>query len=111
MNAFAGGYVKHLVAEYLVFSTFEKRQVRSYECYYKCYSSWMQRNMIFFSGEDGLLWKDQKITLKVNESQYKQCGVTPHFSTGQNVFKKYWEKMSIDIINSEKLFDRSSDHK
>ena len=55
MNAFAGGYVKHLVAEYLVFSTFEKRQVRSYECYYKRYSSWMQRNMFFFSGEDGLL--------------------------------------------------------
>ena len=55
MNAFAGGYVKHLVAEYLVFPTFGKRQVRSYECYYKCYSSWMLRNMLFFSGEDGLL--------------------------------------------------------
>ena len=26
---------------------------------------------------------------KVNESRYKQCGVTPHFSTGQNLLDRY----------------------
>ena len=30
--------------------------------------------------------------LKVNESQYKQCGVTPHFSTGKNQLKKILRK-------------------
>ena len=29
---------------------------------------------------------------KVNESQYKQCGVTPHFPPGKICWKKYWEK-------------------
>ena len=36
---------------------------------------------------------------------------TPHISTGQNILKKYWEKINIDIINCEKLFDRSADNK
>ena len=30
--------------------------------------------------------------IKVKESQYKQCGVTPHFSIGQNILKKTLEK-------------------
>ena len=29
---------------------------------------------------------------KVNESRYKQCGETSHFSAGQNLFKKKNEK-------------------
>ena len=30
--------------------------------------------------------------LKVNESRYKQCGVTPHFSTGQKLLKRILRK-------------------
>ena len=30
--------------------------------------------------------------VKVNESRHKQCGVTPHFSTGQNLLKKIFRK-------------------
>ena len=30
--------------------------------------------------------------LKVNESRYKQCGATPHFSTGQTLLKKILKK-------------------
>ena len=56
-----------------------------------------------------LLYKLHDYTF--NESQYKQCGVTPHFSTGQNLLKKKWEKINIDIINWEKLFDRSAERK
>ena len=36
--------------------------------------------------------------IKVNESRYNQHRVTPHFSTGQNLLKKYWEKINIAII-------------
>ena len=39
---------------------------------------------------------------KVNESRYKQCGVTPHFSTGQSLLKKYWEKLL--ALSIEKIF-------
>ena len=28
------------------------------------------------------------LILKINESRYKQFGVTPHFSTGKNLLKK-----------------------
>ena len=41
------------------------------------------------------------MNLNVNESQYKQCEVTPDFSAGQNLFKKilrkvkYWQKLLI----------------
>ena len=28
-------------------------------------------------------------------------GVTPHFPIGQNVLKKYWEKIKIDLIDWE----------
>ena len=69
--------------------------------------------------------------LKVNESKCKQCGTTPHFSTGQNLLKKiekrwiltksfsngknllkkYWEKINIDLIDWEKVFDRCTDLK
>ena len=45
------------------------------------------------------------LILKVNESRYKQCGVTPHFFTGQNLLNNI-EKINIDIINWEKVFDR-----
>ena len=38
---------------------------------------------------------------KVNESRSKQCGLTPHFSTGQNLLKKYLVKINIDIILRE----------
>ena len=72
---------------------------------------------------------------KVNESQYEQCGVTQHFSTGQNLLKKilrknknwhnqlrtvfsngqnifikYWEKINTSTI-IEKSFVRSAEHK
>ena len=50
-------------------------------------------------------------SLKVSESRYKQCGVTPHFHTGKIYWKKYRQKINLDMINSEKLFDRSADHK
>ena len=43
--------------------------------------------------------KNRYSFLKVNESRYKQCGVTPHFSTRQNLLKKYREKVNIDITN------------
>ena len=60
--------------------------------------------------------------IKVNESQFKQCEVIPHFFTGQNILKQYSEKINIcknywfrkvniDRINWEKLFVRSTDHK
>ena len=55
--------------------------------------------------------KNRYSFLKVNESRYKQCGVTPHFSTRQNLLKKYREKVNIDITNWVELFDRSPDHK
>ena len=43
--------------------------------------------------------------LKFNESRYKQCGVTPHFSTGQNLFLVNIKKTQIfakTIIDREK---------
>ena len=53
--------------------------------------------------------------IKVNESRYKQCEVTPHF---HNLFidfkiyrKTYCEKINIDIINGGKLFNRSAEQK
>ena len=80
--------------------------------------------------------KQASFMLKVNESRYKPCRVTPNFSTGQNPFqklkkkvnidtinwekfflprkiywKKYWRKMNIDRVNWEKIFDRSAKHK
>ena len=42
--------------------------------------------------------------LKVNESWYKQCGVTPPFPPDKIYWKKYWEKINIDIINWKKTF-------
>lgn len=50
-------------------------------------------------------------TYKVNKPRHKQRAVTPHFSAGQTLFKKYREKINVDIINSGKLFDRSVYHK
>ena len=36
--------------------------------------------------------------LKVNESRYKQYGITPHFSIGQNLLKKEMlKKVDVDI--------------
>ena len=43
------------------------------------------------------LWIAKNL-LKVNESRYKQCLVTPHFSIRQNLLKKYQEKINIDIF-------------
>ena len=50
-------------------------------------------------------------SIKNNESWYKQCGVTQHLSTGENLLEKYWKKINIDLINQEKLFDESTNHK
>ena len=33
------------------------------------------------------------------------------FPLGKIYWQKYWEKINIDIVNQEKLFDRSADHK
>ena len=44
--------------------------------------------------------------IEVIESRFKQCGVTPNLSAGQNLLKKYREN-----INIEKLTDRSADHR
>ena len=38
---------------------------------------------------------------KVNESRSKQCGLTSHFPTGENLLKKYLVKINIDIILRE----------
>ena len=41
--------------------------------------------------------KPSLICVKVNESRYEQCGVTPHFSTWENLLRKiYWEKININ---------------
>ena len=37
----------------------------------------------------------ENIPFKVNESQYKQCGVTPLFSTWQILFKKVLKNINI----------------
>ena len=50
-------------------------------------------------------------SIKVNESWYKQCGINPHVSTGENLLQKYWEKINIEFINPEKLFGESTNHK
>ena len=39
------------------------------------------------------------LVFKVNQSRYKQCGVTPHFSVRQILLRKYSENINIDIIN------------
>ena len=52
--------------------------------------------------------------MKVNDSPYRQFWVTPNFSTGQDLLKKILRninKINIDTINGEKLFDRPADHK
>ena len=54
--------------------------------------------------------KTKILTLKVNESRCKQCGITSQFSTGQNLCKKILT-LNYDIINQEKLFNRSTRHK
>ena len=46
------------------------------------------------------------VQFKVNESRYKQRGVTPHFSTGQNLLENILrEKINIDIIEKSFLID------
>ena len=39
---------------------------------------------------------DHMRVFKANESQHKQCGITPHL---QNLLKIYGEKINIDKIN------------
>ena len=41
------------------------------------------------------------IDLKVSESRYRQYGLTPHFSTGQNLLKKILRKDKIDQVLSK----------
>ena len=36
--------------------------------------------------------RENALLFKVNELRYKQCGVTPHFSTGQYLFKRILRK-------------------
>ena len=53
-----------------------------------------------------MFWKGfvclKKFLKSTNDSQYKQCGVTPHFSTGQNnLLKKYWEKINSGTITDK----------
>ena len=33
------------------------------------------------------------------------------FHGANSIEKRYWEKINIDVINWEKIFDRSADHK
>ena len=40
---------------------------------------------------------------KCIESRYKQCAVTPHFSIGQNLLKKYRKKINIGKIYWKKI--------
>ena len=40
-----------------------------------------------------------------------KVGQPQTFAPGKIYLKKYWEKINIDIIDWEKLFDRSADHK
>ena len=40
---------------------------------------------------------------KCIESRYKQCAVTPHFSIGQNLSKKYRKKINIGKIYWKKI--------
>lgn len=42
--------------------------------------------------------------VRINKSWCKQRGVNPHFSTEQNLLRKYWENINGDTINKEKLF-------
>ena len=53
------------------------------------------------------------VRLKVNESRYKQCEVyTTLLQQTKFIEKKlYWEKISIDTINWENVFDRSTEYK
>ena len=51
---------------------------------------------------------DHMRVFKANESQHKQCGITPHL---QNLLKIYGEKINIDKINWVDLFDRSTEHR
>ena len=55
-----------------------------------------------------LLRKGSCRFIKVNESRYKQCEVTLHFSTRQNILQKILRRINIDIINWEKVF--AADH-
>ena len=68
------------------------------------------------------VWNFLKDNFQLKLTIHRQCGVTTHFSTEQNLSKKYWEKINIgkkywlrkiniDKIKWEKLFDRSADHK
>ena len=60
---------------------------------------------VFFSEAESVWW-----SIKFNESQCKRYGVTLHFFTGQNLLKKYSEKININTINWENLFHRSAEH-
>ena len=48
--------------------------------------------------------------IEVNESRYRQCGVSPHYSKSIEKIK-ILIKENIVTINWEKLFGRSADHK
>ena len=56
-------------------------------------------------------FRKKTLTFEVNETRYKQCGVTPHFSKEQAPLKKIWEKVNIGTIIREKDFYRSAEHK
>ena len=70
-------------------TTFGKRQVKSYTIWNP-----MSNNECFFK-EKIELCTVERSKVNSNESRYKQCGVTPHFSTGKKI---YCEQINIDII-------------
>ena len=47
----------------------------------------------------------QSSAVKVNESQYKQCEINPHFSIGDIILKKYRQKEHFDIIKGWYTYD------
>ena len=74
---------------------------------FRCLFVFLERRSSVSTTKLFLLFENKikrKKIFKVNESRYKQCGVALHFSTGQNLLNKFWEKVSIGIIIWENLF-------
>ena len=57
-----------------------------------CFCDLLWTEFIYFSSFFYLFMNISKNVEKVNESRYKQCGVTLHFSTGQYLLKKILRK-------------------
>ena len=59
---------------------------------FSCFCDLLWTEFIYFSSFFHLFMNIAKNVEKVNESRYKQCGVTLHFSTGQYLLKKILRK-------------------